>query len=52
MIRRVLTTKAIVLVVLAALQGLILAALPLVNYWRADIEAMMSKRLDATVTIS
>ena len=52
MIRRVLTTKAIILVVLAALQGLILAAFPLVNYWRADIEAVLSKRLDATVTIS
>ncbi len=52
MIRRLLTTKAIVLVILAALQGLVLAAFPMVNYWRADIEAILSKRLDATVTIS
>ena len=52
MIRRLLTTKAIILVLLAALQGLVLAVFPMVNYWRADIEAILSKRLDATVTIS
>ena len=52
MIRHVLTTKAIILVVLAAMQGLFLAALPMVNYWRTDIEALLSDRLGATVTIS
>ena len=52
MIRGLLTTKAIVLVILAAFQGLVLAAFPMVNYWRADIEAILSKRLDATVKIS
>ena len=39
MIRHLLTTKAILLVTLAALQGLVLAAFPMVNYWRSDIES-------------
>ena len=52
MIRGLLTTKAIIVVILAALQGLVLAAFPMVNYWRSDIEALLSERLDAKVTIS
>lgn len=52
MIRHILTTKAIILVSLAAMQGLFLAALPMVNYWRTDIEALLSDRLDAIVTVS
>ena len=52
MIRHLLTAKAILLVTLAALQGLVLAAFPLVNYWRSDIETLLSERLDAKVTIS
>ncbi|MDC3058184.1 DUF3971 domain-containing protein [Litorivicinus sp.] len=52
MIRGLLTTKAIIVVILAALQGLVLAAFPMVNYWRSDIEAILSERLDAKVTIS
>ena len=52
MIRYLLTAKAILLVTLAALQGLVLAAFPMVNYWRSDIEALLSERLDAKVTIS
>jgi len=52
MIRGLLTTQAIVVVILAALQGLVLAAFPMVNYWRSDIEALLSERLDAKVTIS
>ena len=52
MIRGVLTTKAIIIVILAALQGVILAALPMVNYWRTDIEELLSERLNARVTIS
>jgi len=51
-IRHVLTTKAIILVLLAALQGLVLAAFPMLNYWRSDIETILSERLDANVTIS
>ena len=35
-----------------ALQGLVLAAFPMVNYWRSDIETLLSERLDAKVTIS
>ncbi len=52
MIRHLLTAKAILLVTLAVLQGLVLTAFPTVNYWRADIEAILSERLDATVTIA
>ena len=52
MIRGLLTTKAIIVVILAALQCLVLAAFPMVNYWRSDIEAILSERLDAKVTIS
>ena len=52
MIRGVLTTKAIIIVILAALQGVILATLPMVNYWRTDIEALLSERLNARVTVS
>lgn len=40
MIRHLLIAKAILLVTLAALQGLILAAFPMINYWRSDIEAL------------
>ena len=47
MIRGLLTTQAIIVVILAALQGLVLAAFPMVNYWRSDIEAILSERLDA-----
>ena len=52
MIRGLLTTTAIIVVILAALQGMILAAFPMVNYWRSDIQAMLSERLNAKVTIS
>ena len=52
MIRGFLTTKAIVIVILAALQGVVLAALPMVNYWRTDIEELLSERLNARVTVS
>ena len=52
MIRGVLTTKAIIIVVLAALQGVVLAALPMVNYWRVNIEELLSDRLNAHVTVS
>ena len=52
MIRGFLTTKAIIIVILAALQGVVLAALPMVNYWRTDIEELLSERLNARVTIS
>ncbi len=52
MIRGSLTITAIIVVILAALQGLVLAAFPMVNYWRSDIEAILSERLDAKVTIS
>ncbi len=52
MIRGFLTTKAIIIVILAALQGIVLAALPMVNYWRTDIEELLSERLNARVTIS
>lgn len=52
MIRGFLTTKAIIIVVLAALQGLVLAVLPMVNYWRTDIEELLSERLNARVTVS
>ena len=51
MIRHLLTAKAILLVTLAALQGLVLAAFPMVNYWRSDIETLLSERLDAKFTI-
>jgi uncharacterized protein YhdP len=47
-----LTTKAVIIVVLAALQGVVLAALPMVNYWRTDIEELLSERLNARVTVS
>ena len=52
MIRGFLTTKAIVIVILAALQGVVLAALPMVNYWRTDIEELLSEHLNARVTVS
>ena len=52
MIRGFLTTKAIIIVILAALQGVVLAALPMVNYWRTDIEELLSERLNARVTVS
>jgi len=51
-IRGVLTTKAIIIVILAAVQGVVLAALPMVNYWRTDIEELLSERLNASVTVS
>ena len=52
MIRGFLTTKAIIIVILAALQGVVLAALPMVSYWRTDIEELLSERLNARVTVS
>ena len=52
MTRGFLTAKAVIIVVLAALQGVVLAALPMVNYWRTDIEELLSERLNARVTVS
>lgn len=52
MMRPILTTKAVILVVLAALQTLVFSMLPMVDYWRGDIETILSKRLGADVTVS
>lgn len=43
---------SVVIVGLALLQALILAALPMVNQWRPEIEVMLSERFRATVTVS
>ena len=52
MISRILTIKAIILVLLAAIQGMVLTVLPMVNYWQSDIEGLLSDRLQAEVTVS
>ena len=52
MIYRILTAKAIILVLLAAIQGIVLVAFPMVNYWQSDIEDLLSDRLKAEVTVS
>ena len=52
MMNYILTTKAIILVVLAAIQGIVLVAFPMVNYWQSDIEDLLSDRLKAEVTVS
>ena len=52
MISRIFTINAVILVTLAALQGLMLAALPIANYWRSDIEKLLSERLQAEVTVA
>ena len=52
MMRPILTTKAIIVVALATLQTLLFAMLPMVDYWRGDLETILSKRLGADVTVS
>lgn len=50
--RVVIPWSAWVLVVLAGLQALVLLALPMVSQWRPEIEAVLSDRLAAEVSIS
>lgn len=52
MIRYLLIFNAVLIVILATLQGLFLASLPMVDYFRGDVETVLSKRLGASVSIA
>lgn len=52
MTRSLLIIGAITVVILAALQTLVFAMLPMADHWRGDIETVLSKRLGAEVTVS
>ncbi len=52
MMSRIFTINAVILVALATIQGLMLTALPMANYWRSDIEELLSERLQAEVTVA